>query len=98
MKKNLIFSMIAIFLASSCNNDFLEFSPKTSLTEETAFLSYENFKTYSWSLYGIFQDGLMRQNLRNAGGNNAIPIADGDVMANYLYLSNSVNTQQNIWQ
>ena len=97
MKRYVINMCLALSIAlSSCNDSFLEYLPKTDLTEETAFVSYENFKTYSWGLYSIFQNSVMRQYLSpNAVTNTA---CEGDVYANYLYNSNSTNTQANHWQ
>ena len=91
MKRRLIYLASAfMLLTTGCNNDFLEYNPKTSLTEENAFITYDNFKTYSWGLYSIFTDSNMRQYI----GDNC----SGDVLANYLYMSNSTNTQSNNWQ
>ncbi len=44
----------SLSLFSSClNNDYLEKYPLDQQTENTAFVSYENFKTYSWGLYEV---------------------------------------------
>lgn len=93
MKKKIIY-LASAFLVSftGCNDDFLEYLPKTDLTEETAFITYDNFRTYSWGLYGIFGNSIMRQYISNGS------YAPGDVLANYLYSSNSTNTQSNQWQ
>lgn len=97
MKKKIIYLASAcLFSLTGCNNDFLEYLPKTDLTEETAFVTYENFRTYSWGLYSIFQNKAMRQHLD--GSNGANTIVEGDVYANYLYVSNSASTQHNNWQ
>lgn len=97
MKKTLyIWALAVISSFSSCNDSFLEYLPQTSLTEETAFVSYNNFKTYSWGLYSIFSDGLMRQYINT--GSDALTMAYGDVNANYLYSSNGSNIQNNVWQ
>ena len=32
----------------ACNDDFLERNPVTSLTEENAFQTYDNFKAYMY--------------------------------------------------
>lgn len=97
MKKKIIY-LVSTFLFSfiGCNNDYLEYFPKTDLTEETAFTTYENFKTYTWGLYNIFQNKVMRQYLLVGAGISTI--AEGDVHANYLYNSNSTSTQHNNWQ
>ncbi len=92
--KYLFFSLI--ISSVGCNDDFLEYSPKTSLTENTAFVSYDNFKTYSWGLYGIFANSQMRQYLGT--GAQVYTHALGDVYANYLYMSSGTNVQNNDWQ
>jgi len=49
---------VYIFLGTaffSCKKGFLDESPKIQLTEQTAFITYDNFKTYAWSLYDIFE-------------------------------------------
>ncbi|TKG97077.1 RagB/SusD family nutrient uptake outer membrane protein [Puteibacter caeruleilacunae] len=56
MKKYIILLAITISLLS-CNDEFLERIPQDKLTEETAFQTSENFATYAWSLYRIFDDG-----------------------------------------
>ncbi len=97
MKKNIIYLASAFLLSfTGCNNDYLEYFPKTELTEETAFVTYENFKTYTWGLYSIFQNSVMRQYLQPDAAVNTV--VEGDVYANYLYNSNSTNTQHNNWQ
>lgn len=97
MKKNIIYLASALMLSlTGCNNDFLEYLPQTNLTEETAFVTYDNFKTYSWGLYTLFQSDSMRQYAD--ASKDAITVAYGDVYANYLYSSNSTNTQSNDWQ
>ena len=51
--KTFFIAVLAVSLFTSCEG-FLDRAPETSLTEPTAFLTYENFKTYSWNLYGEF--------------------------------------------
>lgn len=46
---------VALTSLSGCNNNFLEVYPKNQQTEVTAFVTDENFKTYAWSLYEIFE-------------------------------------------
>ena len=97
MKKNIICILsILSFSIVGCNDDFLEYLPKTDLTEETAFITYDNFKTYSWGLYNIFQNTNMRQYINPSAVTNTMLL--GDVYANYLYNSNSSDTQSNNWQ
>ena len=44
---------VMIFL-NSCSDDFLTKYPLDKLTEETAFVTYDNFLTYSWGFYDRF--------------------------------------------
>ena len=97
MKNNIIYFVFSLLISlTSCNDDFLNYSPKTGLTEETAFVSSDNFKTYSWGLYSIFRSNQMRQYADPKSGTATNVI--GDIYANYLYQSNSTNTQHNNWQ
>lgn len=88
MKQSIKNILFACFFLAGCNNDFLEIPPKDRFTESNAFISYENFKTYAWSLYDVFESTQQLQNLAEAGSLYA-----GDVEANYLYNSNG----RNIW-
>lgn len=56
MKKYLLITVaICAFCMTGClNNDFLERYPLGDPTAETAFVSYDNFKAYSWGLYETF--------------------------------------------
>lgn len=87
---------ISSLLFYSCNDSFLDYSPKDKYTEDNAFISYDNFKTYAWGLYSIFSDGNQRQYI-NVGSVISTTL-DGDVKANYLYNSNGVDVQNNVWQ
>lgn len=52
MKKILINLFTICVLFQSCLNDqYLERLPLDKQTEETVFVSYDNFKTYSWKFY-----------------------------------------------
>lgn len=87
---------ICASLLSSCDDGFLNYSPKDRYTEANAFVSYDNFKTYAWSLYSIFSDNNQRQYVNT--GSTISSTLDGDVKANYLYSSNGVDVQNNVWQ
>lgn len=60
----LAIAFIAITLIS-CNDDFMEKHPKTSLTEETAFKTYDNFKSYMFHCYEMFTNGNIATSLNN---------------------------------
>ena len=46
-----LFIFCAIALTGCLNNDFMERYPLGNPTEETAFVTYDNFKAYAWGLY-----------------------------------------------
>jgi hypothetical protein len=54
MKKNIILSMCLSLMLIACNDSFLEKYPLTSLTEQNAFESYDNFKAFVYPLYDVF--------------------------------------------
>lgn len=89
--KNTVAIFTIILAITSCNDDFLNELPENRYTEQTAFISYDNFKTYTWSLYDIFSASSHLQRISDAGSTYA-----GDVEANYLYRPNGRN--QWAWQ
>lgn len=98
MKKYILYWLcLPALLLQSCDDNFMEYAPKTSPTEETAFISYDNFKTYTWGLYGIFTNNIMKQYI-DLGGGPGYASALGDIQANYLYNSDAVDVQNNQWQ
>ncbi|MBX3239521.1 MAG: RagB/SusD family nutrient uptake outer membrane protein [Chitinophagaceae bacterium] len=54
MKNRIKYLFVIAIFAYSCNKNFLDRYPLDQQTEVTAFKTYENFKTYSWNLYGYF--------------------------------------------
>lgn len=46
--------IITLLFLLACKKDFLNRTPTIELTEETAFVNYDNFKTYAWGLYDYF--------------------------------------------
>lgn len=98
MKKYILYTFCAMSLmTTSCDDNFMDYAPITSPTEETAFVSYDNFKTYAWGLYNIFGNNQMRQYI-DVGNTGYLTMVDGDVKANYLYNSEGTNIQNNVWQ
>lgn len=61
----------------SCNNDFLEIYPKDQQTELTAFVTTENFETYSLGLYDIFQGNNSIDFDADVNGGNFVRLAAG---------------------
>ena len=83
MKTYRFLSIFAAFLLlNACNDSFLEKYPIEQQTEATAFKTYDNFKTYSWSLYSCFTDGSFMQYWMTAVGGWG-PY-NGDFLAGYL--------------
>ena len=81
MRKYILILIIAVATLVSCNDNFLEKLPVETLTEGTAFSSYNNFQTYAWSLYGVFDNGniLRKIGVYGDGGLNV-----SDYYAGYL--------------
>lgn len=50
----------------ACNDAFMEKYPKTSLTEGTAFKTYDNFKSYMFHCYEMFTNGNIATSLDNS--------------------------------
>lgn len=66
MKRILYISLAAACLcAISCNDDFLEKYPQTSLTEQNSFLEYNSFKAYMYPCYNLFFDTSIRTNFNS---------------------------------
>lgn len=57
--------MSASSLLIGCNDDYLEKYPLTDLTEENAFLEYNNFKAYMYPCYEMFTNTTIRTNFNN---------------------------------
>jgi starch-binding outer membrane protein, SusD/RagB family len=53
MKKYIIALSIFGFLLAGCKKELIR-NPLDAVVEQTAFVSYDNFKTYSWGLYDYF--------------------------------------------
>lgn len=79
--KKYILLVVSLFALNACNDDFLERYPLESQTEATAFETYANFKTYSWSFYGVFDNENL---LRKIGSTSENGYYEGDVLAGYL--------------
>ncbi len=73
----------ACLTLTSCNDSFLEKFPVTSLTEENAFSSYDNFQSFMWPCYEIFNNTTIRTSTASNGWGNSGHYT-GDVDAGYL--------------
>ena len=82
MKNIFIYTAILSGLIfSGCNDSFLDRYPKTSLTEQNAFTSYDNFKTFMWPCYNIFTNNTIGTSVGHRGQESHYL---GDVYAGYL--------------
>ena len=56
--KNIVLPFIGLALGASaltsCNDEYLEVYPQTTLTDQNAFQTYENFRAYMYNCYGLF--------------------------------------------
>lgn len=61
--KKITLSLLGTTLLSACLNDeFLERYPSDSLVEQNAFLTYENFRAYTYQCYSLFTDSRILTN------------------------------------
>ncbi|WP_195371910.1 MULTISPECIES: RagB/SusD family nutrient uptake outer membrane protein [Parabacteroides] len=81
MKNIIIKLIIAMLVLSSCNDSFLDRLPVEDLTEETSFETYDNFKTYAWSLYDVFENDNI---LKRLGDSASEGLYESDQYAGYL--------------
>jgi len=85
MKKYIIYIIAILFI--SCNDVFLEKYPKTSLTEENAFQTYDNFKAFMMPCYEMFINTDIATSVTHANGGFAYSQDAqyrGDLWASYL--------------
>ncbi|MCH5598388.1 RagB/SusD family nutrient uptake outer membrane protein [Niabella ginsengisoli] len=79
-------TLVMLIGICSCSKDFLNKLPKDKLIPETAFVDYNNFKTYGWSLYEQFggyggaipnamQSDLISDNMNETRPGNMSPYA-----------------------
>lgn len=76
-------AVIAVISLAGCNDDFLEKYPVTDLTEENAFVSYDNFKSFMWPCYEVFTNTVFATST-NPNGPGTGGQYEGDVDAGYL--------------
>ena len=58
-------AVASLFATTGCNDDYLEKYPTTSLTEQNAFQTYDNFKAFAYNLYGLFTNTTIWTNHTN---------------------------------
>lgn len=84
------FKIIALLLGASlllgaCNDSSMDRFPIEKQSEETAFQTSDNFRTYAWSFYGIFAQSSANNITKTyiSMGANA-SYWSGDLLANYV--------------
>lgn len=87
MKKLFILFIFPLLLVN-CNDDYLDKYPVTSLVEETAFETYDNFKAFMWPCYGMFKNGNILTSV-NVQGLSSHYL--GDWYAGYLVRKTALN-------
>lgn len=87
---------LVVILMGGCSKDYLEKYPVTSPTENTAFSTYDNFKSYLYPCYGMFTDGTILTSVNAGFPQNAQ--YRGDYYANYLTFKGSSQQNPFAWQ
>lgn len=76
----LIFALATVSL-TGCDDSYLDKQPVTGLTEDNAFVTYDNFKAFAWPLYEIFTDQDIGTSLADYAHNGPYR---SDINAGYL--------------
>ncbi|WP_370459953.1 RagB/SusD family nutrient uptake outer membrane protein [Bacteroides sp. 519] len=74
-------TFLILFICTSCNDGFLDKSPVTGLTEENAFTSYDNFKSFMWPCYEMFTNNTLATAITAVGQDG---FYRGDIWAGYM--------------
>lgn len=96
MKKIFLYIVLITVSCISCKKDYLDKYPATSLIEENAFLTYDNFKSYIYPCYGMFVDGTILTSV--TGGYPQDAQYRGDYFANYLTMKGTSSQNPYAWQ
>lgn len=83
-------------MLTACNDNFLEKYPLTSLTEQNAFETYDNFKAFTYPLYDVFTNTniLTAYNGGYASASNYL----GDYYAGYMTNKGTSAMNPYAWQ
>lgn len=60
-----VVAIASLAALTGCNDDFLEKYPTTTLTEQNAFQTYSNFRSYMYNCYGLFTNTTIWTNHNN---------------------------------
>lgn len=104
--KKILTAIICGAALAGCNDDFLDRTPISEPTAETAFATYNNFKAYAWGLYETFptlgygdvtSDDISYNSTRGSGesawirGTVTVPDAQASTAWNYYAFIRRVN-------
>ena len=89
MKKSIFYLSVLTALVAGCKKDFLQRTPEDQLTEATAFVTYDNFKSYAWGLYDYFPS--------YGGTGSALPTAFGNQESNSDNYVTAVSNGQSVY-
>lgn len=89
--RRLIYIILIGTCLSSCESDFLDKTPVTSLTEDNAFLNYDNFQQFMWPCYAMFSDNTIGTSLYDVAPNSCYL---SDIYAGYLGSKSAQNRYQ----
>ena len=100
--KYILAATFATMLGSTGCEDFLDKSPLDELTENTAFITYDNFKTYAWKLYETFpgfpvDGGYLPSSLSSEFNSDNMIYAKAGAESAYAYQLKSVPSTSSSW-
>ena len=96
MKKIAVLFIVFTLILNGCNDSYLEKYPLTSLVEETAFESYDNFKAYMYPLYDMFTTNVILTNYSGGYGSDSHYL--GDFYAGYIEKKGTSDMNPFAWQ
>jgi SusD family. len=76
------------FTLAACNDEFLDKSPVTDLSEGTAFGTYDNFKAFTYPLYDMFTNTTIATSVNYCAQSSCF---NGDFYAGYITTKSSYN-------
>ncbi len=91
----LLYSLILITV-SGCSDDILDKLPKESLVEETVFTSNQNFETFSWGFYDVFEGYDLSRFSAEFKGDLMVK-SNGNQGDSWLWQRETVPTNSGLW-
>ncbi len=95
--KKITFAIIYLsVMLTACNDSYLEKYPLTSLTEENAFNTYDNFKAFMYPLYDMFTNTNILTNYNGSYASSSCYL--GDYYAGYMTNKGTSAMNPYAWQ